>query len=243
MVVERPGWSHVQIAAPLTGVVTRIYPMQGEAVAPGQPLFDLRLTHEEVVEAQGEFLQTAEELDVVGREIARLEKVTADGAIAGKTLLERKYEQQKHEAMLRSQRQRCCCTAFAEQVDDILAKRTLLQRADRLRARQPGRPAPTRPRRVLQVEELKVDKGQHVKAGDMLCVLADYSELYIQGKAFEQDMPALDRAANRTGASRPWCRPSDRQRQTVADLKILYLANTVEPESRAFRSTSSCPTS
>ena len=95
MVVERPGRSSIQVAAPLTGVVTRVWPLQGETVAPGQPLFDLRLTHEEVVEAQAEFLKTAEELDVVQREIDRLEKVAADGVISGKTLLERKYEQQK----------------------------------------------------------------------------------------------------------------------------------------------------
>ena len=47
MVVERPGWSVVEVTAPMTGVVTRIYPIQGEAVRPGQPLFEVRLTHED----------------------------------------------------------------------------------------------------------------------------------------------------------------------------------------------------
>ena len=35
MVVERPGRSTVQVAAPLTGVVTRIWPLQGETVDAG----------------------------------------------------------------------------------------------------------------------------------------------------------------------------------------------------------------
>ncbi len=236
MVVERPGRSHLQIAAPLTGVVTRIYPTQGEAVAPGHPMFDLRLTHEEVVEAQAAFLQTAEELDVIQREIVRLEQITAEGAVAGKTLLERKYEQQKLEAMLRSQRQRLLLHGLSSsQVDGILAKRTLLSEMTVFVPDQPnvaggGDAAP-----LLQVEELKVDKGQHVKAGDLLCVLADYSELYIQGKAFEQDVPALEQAANRDWRVTAVVPSDDRRGQTARDLKILSLANTVDPDSRAFK--------
>ena len=112
IVVERPGRSAMQVAAPLTGVVTRIWPLQGETVTPGQPLFDLRLTHEEVVEAQAEFLRIAEELDVIKRELARLEEVAKGGAIAGKTLLERQYEQQKLEGVFRASGSDCSCTGY-----------------------------------------------------------------------------------------------------------------------------------
>jgi membrane fusion protein, heavy metal efflux system len=246
-VVEQPGRSHVQIAAPLTGVVTRIYPRQGEAVAPGQPLFDVRLTHEEVVEAQGAFLQTAEELDVVGREIERLEQVTADGAVAGKTLLERKYEQQKLNAALRSQRQRLLLHGLsAAQVDKILSSRTLLSEMTvfvpgegtsppgKLATRRSAGVPPALQGAILQVEQLKVDQGQHVSAGQLLCLLADYSELFIQGKAFEQDMPALERAATRDWPVSALISSDDRRRLTVPNLKILSLANTLDAESRAF---------
>lgn len=233
IVIERPGRSHMQIAAPLTGVVTRIYPSQGEAVVPGQPMFDLRLTHEEVVEAQAAFLQTAEELDVIRHEIERLEKVTADGAVAGKTLLERQYERQKLEAHLRSQRQRLLLHGLsASQVDGILAHRTLLSEMTVFvpaKEKPPaGADAP-----LFQVEDLKVDVGQHVKAGDLLCILADYSDLYIQGKAFEQDVTVLDRAANQDWHVTAVVPGDNQKRQMATGLKILSLANTVDPESRA----------
>jgi multidrug efflux pump subunit AcrA (membrane-fusion protein) len=234
MVVERPGRSHVQIAAPLTGVVTRIYPTQGETVAPGDPMFDLRLTHEEVVESQGAFLQTAEELDVVGREIARLEQIT-EGAIAGKTLLERKYEQQKLGAMLRSQRQRLLLHGLSlKQVDGILAKRTLLSEMTVSVPRESDTKTGGKTAPLWQVEQLQVDKGQHVKAGDLLCRLADYSELYLQGKAFEQDVATLERAANQDWRVTTMIPSSDGQPQKLSGLKILSVANRVEPESRAF---------
>ena len=135
MVIERPGRSVSQISAPLTGVVTRIWPLQGESVVPGQPLFDLRLTHEEVVEAQAEFLRTAEELDVLKSEIARLEKISADGAIAGKNLLQRQYEQQKSEALLRAQRQRLLLHGLsAARIDEIGRTRRLVKRGNHIRA-------------------------------------------------------------------------------------------------------------
>jgi len=82
-VTEQAGRTQIEVSAPMTGTVTRIYPLQGETVTPGQPLFDLRLTHEDLVEAQNQLLRTAEELDVIQREVRRLEKVTGSGAIAG----------------------------------------------------------------------------------------------------------------------------------------------------------------
>jgi biotin carboxyl carrier protein len=235
IIVERPGRTNIQVAATLTGVITRVWPMQGESVTPGQPLFDLRLTHEEVVEAQAEFLRTAEELDVVQREIDRLEKVAADGVVSGKTLLERKYEKQKLQAAQRSQRQRLLLHGLStQQVDDILAKRTLLSGLTITVPEQSGEAAKDASARLLQVQELKVEKGQHVKAGDSLCVLADHSVLFIQGKAFEQDAPVLDKATNSDWRVTAVTDANGQSRQTVPDLPLLYVASKVEPESRAF---------
>ena len=235
IIVERAGRSNIQVAAPMTGVITRVCLIQGETATPGQPLFELRLTHEEVVEAQTEFLRTTEELDVVGREISRLEKLAVDGAIAGKTLLERKYEQQKLQAVLRSQRQRLLLHGLSgQQVDAILANRTLLGElaipVPEQAEASPGASA----ERLLQVQEIRVEKGQHVRAGDTLCVLADHGELYIQGKAFEQDAAALEQAACEDWRLTAVIDATGRKRLTVPGLKILYVANKVEPESRAF---------
>ncbi len=234
VVVERPGRTNIQVAAMLTGMITKVWPLQGEAVVPGQPLFDLRLTHEEVVEAQAEFLKTAEELDVVEREINRLEKVTANGVVSGKTLLERKYERQKLQAAQRSQRQRLLLHGLSSrQVDNILAKRTLLSELT-IVAPDQSDTSSTESKPVLLVQQLMVDKGQHVKAGDPLCVLADHTLLFIQGKAFEQDSAALDKALSQDWRVTAVIEGRDQSRQTVKNLSLLYVANRVEPESRAF---------
>ena len=91
MVVEQSGRSQIAVSAPMGGIVAHIYPIRGEAVEPGAPLFDLRLTDEQLVATQTSFLQTREQLDVITKEVVRLEQVTSRGAVAGKQLLDRQY--------------------------------------------------------------------------------------------------------------------------------------------------------
>jgi cobalt-zinc-cadmium efflux system membrane fusion protein len=197
MVVERPGRSRVEITAPLTGIVTKILINAGEAVFPGQELFEMRLTHEELVQLQAELLRTAEELDVIGREVARLEKATESGALAGKTLLDRQYEQQKQEAVLRAQRQALMLHGLSEeQVNGILKSRHLLATLAVHVPSVEGDGMKLDPSRLLQVQELRADLGKHVTAGDALAVLADHTDLLIEGEAFEQDIGAVTKVAD-----------------------------------------------
>jgi hypothetical protein len=44
VVVQRPGISRVDVSAPLTGIVTKVFHSEGESVGPRSPLFQLRLT-------------------------------------------------------------------------------------------------------------------------------------------------------------------------------------------------------
>lgn len=276
VVVERPGWSTVEVTAPMTGVVTHIYPIQGEAVRPGQPLFEVRLTHEDLLQAQTEFLRTVEELRVIGHEVERLEKASNDGIIAGKTLLERKYEQQKQEASLRAQRQALLLHGLSkEQVHSIETTRTLLQsltirapscctalaanEAKQAPSRSDGSYAairhskhagstttaastnssaddkPIAPECLLQVQKLKAVQGKYVVAGDTLCTLMDNSVLYIEGIGFEQDIGVVNRAAaaKRTVSALLGTKSSGDE-ELVKGLRILYLDDKVDRESRAF---------
>ena len=236
IVVERPGWSVLEVNAPMTGVVTRIYPIQGEAVEPGQALFEVRLTHEDLLQAQTEYLRTIEELEVIGREVARLEKASADGVIPGKALLERQYEQQKQEAALRAQSQALLLHGLTrEQVEKIASKRTLLESLTIYAPATQESGSSDAPPRHLQIQQLKAAQGKHVNAGDMLCTLVDHHELYIEGGAFEQDVPAMNRAAaGGLKVSATFGSKSTKDEETVEGLRILYLEDKVEQESRAF---------
>jgi multidrug efflux pump subunit AcrA (membrane-fusion protein) len=236
MVVERPGHSQIYIAAPLTGVVTRIYPVENAAVAPGTPMFDIRLTHEELVSAQRSFLQTIESLDVVQSEIARLQTV-GEGVIVGKRIIEQQYEQQKLEASLRAEQQALLLHGITqEQLDAIKQSRHLLQSLtvyapvhdhdDAVACSQDH---------LFHVQKLPVKLGEQVNAGQLLCVVADHCELYIEGRAFEDDVMRLREVAREGRSITASVVVGRRQTDKIEGLKLMYLSDHVDPDTRAFR--------
>ena len=74
-VVEQQGRTRVLVATPMTGAITHVHAVEGQAVQPGSLLFRIRLTHEDLVKAQTNFVKTLGELDIEENEIARLERV------------------------------------------------------------------------------------------------------------------------------------------------------------------------
>ncbi len=233
MVVERPGRSLIQVTAPMTGVITQIYVIEGETVAPGQKLFDLRLTHEEIVTLQSELLQTAEELDVTSREITRIEKLTADGALAGKQLLERQYELQKLQATLRSKQQALLLHGLnGPQIDSILQNRKLLSELSVYSPPSSDDPNTNSTAVVLQVQSLHIIQGQQVEAGTSLTTLADHSELYIEGEAFERDANDIARVAEDGSPVSALFEIENGLTDEVHNLDLLYVSGKMNSEAR-----------
>ena len=234
--IERQGQTKIVVSAPMTGIVTGIYPIRGEAVTPGDSLFDLRLTHEDLVEKQSSLLRSLEELDVVKREVARLENVIATGAVAGKRLLEQEYEQNKIEASIRAERQALLLHGLTEeQIQQIVDERQL-QHQLTISAPELGKHAATEEHEdFLEVADIAVSVGEHVQTGIPLATLADHCELYIEGLAFEQDAEALNKAANNKSEVTAIIEGNGGKAQQVGSLHILHVENEVERESRALK--------
>ena len=235
MVVERSGRSQVQISAPLTGMVTRIYPIEGEAIQPGQPLFDLRLTHEDLVTAQRDYLQSAQELDVVRREIDRLESVS-EGVIAGRRVLEQKYEQEKIEAALHAQRQGLLLHGLsAEQIDVILATRQLLSMLTVTAPPFDENGDHHDIQHLYHVQSILVKRGQSLAAGQALALLADHCLLYVEGQAFDDDAQRLTQATRDGWLVDVTTVVDDHAPEETNQLTVFYVADHVEADSRALR--------
>ena len=232
MVVERPGRSQVEITSPMTGIVAHVYPLEGEAVQPGQPLFDLRLTHEDLVTAQREFLQSAQELDVVEREMTRLRGIS-EGVIAGRQILEKQYEADKLEAALHAQRQGLLLHGLTvAQIDSIMETRQLLQTVT-VSAPPFDQSADHHDvEHLYHVQKIAVRRGTHVVAGDSLGTLGDHCLLYVEGQAFEDDAQRLIKIARDN-----WpvtVSPVAADREAIEEqLQILYVADQIDLQSRA----------
>jgi multidrug efflux pump subunit AcrA (membrane-fusion protein) len=256
VVVGRPGRTNIKVATPLTGVIEHVHAVTGEVVEPGSLLFEIRLTHEDLVQSQTEFLKTLGELDVEEREIQRLQEVAQSGAVAGKTLLERQYAKGKLEALLKAQREALRLHGLSErQIHAIVQDRHLLRELqilvpspdahgedEELRlTEQPIHPVVFQESSstdqaaekavLLVIDELNVQKGQSVAAGEQLCTLADYSRLYIEGMAFEQDSQALNGALQNDWPLTAIF-PEEGGRYEQAGLKLAYLAHSIDPVSR-----------
>lgn len=267
MIVQQPGRTSARVVAPLTGVITRVYALAGEVLTPGNPLFDLRLTHEDLVQSQVEFLKNLEERDVVQRELTRIGPLIDKGVLPRRTAVDRQYEFDKLDALHKAQRQALLLHGLSDlQIDEIMKTRHLLSTltvaVPRLEATAPPKslvvpaaaaaplPPPTDGRLV---EELKVHPGQLVTAGDTLCTLADLSNLYIEGRGFEQDAPRilevvkndwkitglLDVPGEQKLKKDNEDKPEDTSEEsddtaTLKGLSILYIADKVDAESRTF---------
>ncbi|QDT57040.1 Biotin-requiring enzyme [Caulifigura coniformis] len=260
IVTERPGRTLAEVSTPMAGVITHVHAVQGEAVEPGTLLFQIRITAEALVSTQTELLKTVGEIDVESREIARLTKATEGGAIPQKTLLERQYTKEKLEVMLGAHREALRLLGLSErQIDDITQQRKLLrelqivaplpddhsheelkltdQAVRPVSFREPQSSAPEASASVakthpLILQEVKVHKGQTVAAGETLAVLADFADLFIEGQAFEQDLPLLSKAAKEGWKVTAVFEEAGNQVQSVPGLELVYSANAIHADSR-----------
>jgi hypothetical protein len=256
MVVERPGRTQIQVATPMTGVITHVHAVTGESVESGALLFQIRLTHEDLVKAQTEFLKTVGELDVERREVTRLTAAARTGAVAQITLLEREYSVEKLESLLSAQKEALRLHGLSErQVKQIETERRLLRELqvvapvpdthseDELRLtirkisfeQDAPNHARTEEKIPLVLSELNVHKGQAVEAGATLCVLSDMRRLYIEGLAFEQDAAMLEHSVAQGWPVTAVTQSTGDRPARLEGLSLVYIDNRVSYESRALK--------
>jgi multidrug efflux pump subunit AcrA (membrane-fusion protein) len=226
IVVDRPGRTRLPVSAPMTGIVTHVHAVAGEAIEPGELILEMRLTHEDLVTAQREYLQALGDLAIENKEIDRLEQLSDTGALSNKSLLERQYSRDKIQALLRSHREALRLHGLSEsQINTIESTKRLLtemrivapspddhehedeiqlcggRRQTYLVSMRAGVPAASDEETpsstvtpVLVLQELLVQKGQVVNAGQLLCTLADYDHLLLEGQAFESESHLVAKA-------------------------------------------------
>lgn len=247
VIVERPGRTVLQVSTPMTGVVTQVSAVPESAVEPGAPLFQIRLTHEELVASQSEFVRALGELDVEVRELKRLQAGVDSGVIPSRSVLEHQYARDKLEAMLSAQREALRLHGLSErQVSQIEKDRRLLSELNvtvpenrkiqnelKLSGNEAYRPVAITqsPAAPLIIESMNVQLGQSVEQGARLCSLADYSRLYIEGRAFEQDADAISKAAANNWKAQALFSAG----VTLNSLPISFIASEIDENTRTLR--------
>jgi cobalt-zinc-cadmium efflux system membrane fusion protein len=238
VIVDRPGITDLGVVAPITGVVTQIHAFPGDAIAPGAPLFTLRLTSEPLYNSQLELYKALQEAEIAQRELDRISGAVTTGAIPRARVIEVENELQRATTTIESYRQDLRARGLtSDQVASAESGRYITETVVPAPAASPqASDPPGDPPFSYEVQSLAIELGQQVSAGEVVCHLADYRSLLIEARGFKDDMP-LVQAAVKNGwdaqvefelpASGDWPPLPER-------LSIHHLANTVDPETRTF---------
>lgn len=259
VVTARPGRTQLHVSTPMTGIITHVHAVTGETVMPGDLLFEIRITHEDLVDVQTRFLETLEEYDVEQAEIDWLEGVAS--TFEGSLLRDRIYKRDLLHARQLALREALKLHGLSDrQVDWIAEERSLLDtlqivapsvdthpQDEELRLSQLtvvpvslhddgtvaaiDHHADEHAKAPLLIESLNVHKGESVMAGGELCMLADYRELFVEGQAFEYDNDAV-LAAVESGWSFAAVFDDRLGRSETKDLNLAYVSNIIDPETR-----------
>ena len=197
-VVEIPGRSNLSVSAPVTGIIEDVRVLPGQSLTRGVPLFTMRLTDEAVIDAQSKLLETLTRREVAEQKIARIRPLIESGAISGARRLELDYELKQLEVEQSTLLQEIKNRGFPQSMIDPLLKDREL--ATTLTVYPPtffGEEA-TRSEELssgFSVEDLMVHPGMSLSRGEPLCTISYHARLYVEGTAFEDDLPVLDKIA------------------------------------------------
>lgn len=257
-VVERIPQSRRSVSAPIAGIVKKVFVAQGQAVRPGEKLFDLRITDHSIADLQVDLLKVFGDLDVSRAKKERLVNL-GTGVVAGKQLMENEFEIKKltdlRTALIQEMRVR---GMNEEQIKSFIKTRQLAKditiyapSLDEPTSQPPALSPPITPAsapigsssngsspsqsddQYFIVETVQVPEGTSLELGDLLCSLTHHRELLIKGLAFEGDIEKIANA-NQNGwkFTAQFGEGSD---ATVRDgLSLYQVENHVDTDSKTF---------
>ncbi len=244
IVVDRAGISDRGVVAPVTAIVTAIHHHAGDTVESGQELFTLRLVSESFQTSQREFFKSAKDREIAQEHIDRLSAVAQSGGVPAKTLIELRDEIRRHDVSINAYRQDLQIRGLTpEQIDSISNGKLVSEVVVRVPAQQNKAEEPPvagaslddqQHLPVFEIQDVAVELGNQVQAGERLCTLSHHQSLFIEGRGFRQELPLLQTAAANSlpirvelvdDAESDW-------RSPIPPVVIHHISNTLDEKNR-----------
>ena len=245
-IIDRPGVSDRGVTSPAVGVVTQVHAFAGDTVRPGDRLFTLRLVSEYIHNTQSELFKVTRDIELETEKRQRLTQI-GEGAIPQVRIIEVDQQLRRLQAASESYRQDLLTRGLSpEQIAEVAAGRFVatvdvvapppIPPPSAAGAAAPDEATAPAPALVYEVQELKVDLGTQVQAGQLLGVLSNHGSLYIAGHAFKREASSLERTAQGHWPIRVEFAEDDAASWPALDqtFEIRHLSNTVDPTSRTF---------
>ncbi|MFN0020609.1 MAG: efflux RND transporter periplasmic adaptor subunit [Pirellulaceae bacterium] len=247
LIIDRPGVSDRGVVSPVTGVVTKILAYPGDAVEPGGELFSVRIVSEPLHASQLEIFKASREIEISLAQKKRIAELADVGTIARNKIVEIDNQISRLQVLTQAYRQDLLTRGLSQERIDAAAQGDFVteiivhapgQAQENTAAGTEEGVSPVVKRLPLgfELQELKVELGQQVQTGQVLCSLADHRALQIEGRGFKEDLPLIQEAARQNWQltvdfdqvpQGKWPLPPDK-------LGIHHVANTIDSESRTF---------
>jgi cobalt-zinc-cadmium efflux system membrane fusion protein len=243
MIVDRPGFTDRGVVSPVAGVVTRIHHFPGETVDPRDVLFTIRLQSEAIHLTQTELYKATQDVVLADEQRKRMASAVSDGTLPKFREIEIENQIARLQIAIRAARKELENRGLAAEQINAAAKGNFVAEIAVKSGEWNGPKdnsqtavAPTDASRRFELQELKVELGQQVQPGQSLCILANHQLLAIEGRAFREETPLLERAVRED-----WPIDIDFQEDASAgwptlsqSFAIRYLSNTIDPLTRTF---------
>lgn len=247
MVVDRPAKSDRSVVAPVTGVVARVAYVPGDTVRAGDVLFTLKLLSESLHLTQTDLFKATQDITLAEAQRKRL--AASAGAVPEARVIEVENQIIRLQVAVKAYRQELLNRGFSPDLIDAVAEGKFVSeipivvppRADAAKPLtttliKQTAAIPTAPPLAFELQELKVEVGQQVQAGQTLCLLANHQALAVEGRAFRDETPLLERSVKEG-----WPLEVDFQEDGAPDwpaldqvFRIRHMANTIDPVNRTF---------
>jgi membrane fusion protein, heavy metal efflux system len=239
LIVDRPAQSDRGIVAPVTGVVTKVHHFPGDTVRPGDRLFTLRLVSESLHVTQSELFKASKEIQIAKETQDRFARIFNSGAVSEARTIEIENQLRRLTVAAQAARTELQTRGLtSDQINGVAEGKYVAE----IEVHAPkhgagdskllvGQEAP-----IFEVQELRIELGQQVQAGQIVCLLSNHQTLYIEGRAFMQEAPLLEKAAKEG-----WPMPVEFMEGQMSDwpaveqsFTIRHIANTIDIASRTF---------
>ena len=255
-IMDRPGYSDRGVTSPVVGVVAEVHAFPGDLVKPGDRLFTLRLFSEYLQNAQAELFKATREVQLITEQHVRLEGLVKAGSVPESRLIELDNQLRRQTALIQSFQQDLLTRGLTPEQIRSVTEGVFVSTIDVVAP--PAIEVPVEgvagpPREVgsaavaqgdvlevgagsFEVQQLHVELGQQVQAGQLLSTLSNHQSLLIVGHAFKREASVLARAAEQRwpiGCS--FAEDDQTDWPPFEDvLEIRHLANSIDSETRTF---------
>ncbi|GAA5507890.1 MchE protein [Novipirellula caenicola] len=255
VVADRPGVSDRGVTSPAVGIVTAIHAFPGDTMRPGDSLFTLRLFSEYLQNTQTQLFKANQETSIIQAEMERLAGAASVGAVSQGKMIELRANLTRQRAIIQSSRQDLLTRGLLpDQIDQVQQQGEFVStikvtapplmnqqslwddRDNAVRQASLVTDSVTANDMAYEVQELNVEMGQQVQAGQLLAKLSNHQSLYVIGHAFKREASFLEQAAAANRAVQIEFAEDNAADWPVVEqtFVIRHLSNTIDPDSRTF---------